>query len=121
MLHDGEEVALRVCVHRQVAQHAEDLLGLRKLHPDVLEPVEQFLKVGLSVLVKDVQVSGEVMQLNLTEALQEGEGRGEEEGEGRRMRRERRRGGGGAGEGRWEGKARGGGGGGGGSEKGREG
>ena len=95
MLQDGEEVALGEGVHRQVAQHAEDLLRLCELHTDVLEAVDQLLQVRLSVLVKYVQVSGQVVELDLTEALREGEGRRREGEEGKRRGgegRERERG-----------------------------
>lgn len=44
-------------------------MRLCELHPDVLEAMLQLLKVILPVVFKDVQVGGEVLQLNLSQFL----------------------------------------------------
>ena len=75
MLEDGEEedFGRRVLCH--VAQHPIDFVGFSELHTNVLETMEHFLIVVLTMVLKDVQVSGEVVQLNLTQVLGGG-GRG---------------------------------------------
>lgn len=78
MLEDGEEVALGRGPLCHVAQHAVHLVGLRKLHPDVLEAMQHLLVVVLTVVLEDVQVGGQIVKLDLSKILKvrKGEVRG---------------------------------------------
>ncbi len=71
MREDGEEVAFSGRLLGHVAQHAVDLVGLRKLHPDVLETMQHLLIVVLTMVLEDVQVGSQVVQLDLSKVLGE--------------------------------------------------
>ena len=91
MLEDGEEVSLGWRPLSGVAQHAVDLVRLGELHPHVLEAMDHFLVVVDEMVLKDVQVSGEVMELNFSQVLEgRREVQGKREERGRRKERERR-------------------------------
>lgn len=79
VLEDREEVVLRLRPGRHAPQHLEHLLGVGELESDVLEPVDHLLVVVLSVILKDVEVGGEIVELNLTKILNRERGERENE------------------------------------------
>ncbi len=72
MLKDGEEVLLRISAGSNTPQEPKNFLGLCKFHPNVLETMKDFFIVTLSMFIKDVEMSGQVVELDLSEALREG-------------------------------------------------
>ena len=74
MLHDWQEVWLCRGVFDGVLDELEALVDVVQLEPDVVEPLSEFVKVRLAVLVEDFQLGLEVLGRVLLQGLQRGQG-----------------------------------------------
>ena len=61
VLEDGQEVGLCGRVFDGVLDELEALVDVVELEPDVVEPLSELVKVGLAVLVEDLQLRLEVL------------------------------------------------------------